>query len=265
MSPAVNTPIAGHVFSHRYLQHNPGFLQIATPNSPVGPWVDPDLHPSNHRLVMRTQQLVDLSGLVGRLAEIAPRPATDDEILAYHSEAYLERVTALDTAGGGEAGDGALMGPGSLAIARLAAGGVMAGVDAVMAGPVRRVFANVRPPGHHAMRDRGMGYCILGNVALSALYARKMYGLSRVLVLDWDVHHGNGTQDAFIDDPGVLFISVHQDTITRPAGEQSAMSGRGRGPASRSTCHSRPAPATPPTGQRSTASSCRSSRTTRRS
>ncbi len=211
MSLDVNTSIAGQVFSHRYLQHNPGFLQIAAPNSPVGPWVEPDLHPSNHRLVMRTQQLVDLSGLAGRLAEIAPRPATDEEILAYHSEAYLERVTALDAAGGGEAGDGALMGPGSLAIARLAAGGVMAGVDAVMAGPVRRVFANVRPPGHHAMRDRGMGYCILSNVALAALYARTTYGLSRVLVLDWDVHHGNGTQDAFIDDPGVLFVSVHQN------------------------------------------------------
>lgn len=211
MSLALDSPIAGQVFSHRYLQHNPGFLQIATPNSPVGPWVEPDLHPSNHRLVMRTQQLIDLSGLAGRLAEVAPRLATDDEILAYHSEVYLERIAALDAAGGGEAGDGALMGPGSLAIARLAAGGVMAGVDAVMTGPVRRVFANVRPPGHHAMRDRGMGYCFLANVALAVLYARKTYGLARVLVLDWDVHHGNGTQDAFIDDPGVLFVSVHQD------------------------------------------------------
>ncbi len=211
MSSDNNTPIAGQVFSHHYLQHNPGFLQIATPNSLVGPWVEPDLHPSNHRLVMRTQHLVDLSGLAGQLTDIHPRPATDAELLAYHSETYLERVRALDAAGGGEAGDGALMGPGSLAIARLAAGGVMAGVDAVMTGPVRRVFANVRPPGHHAMRDRGMGYCILSNVALAALYARKTYGFSRILILDWDVHHGNGTQDAFYDDPGALFVSVHQD------------------------------------------------------
>lgn len=211
MSENVHTPLAGQVFSHRYLQHNPGFLQIATPNSLVGPWVEPDLHPSNHRLVMRTQQLVDLSGLAPRLAGIAPRLATDEEILAYHSAAYLDRLTALDAAGGGEAGDGALMGPGSLAIARLAAGGVIAAVDAVIAGPTRRVFANVRPPGHHAMRDRGMGYCILGNVALAAHRARRAHGLARVLVLDWDVHHGNGTQDAFIDDPGVLFVSIHQD------------------------------------------------------
>lgn len=211
MSPDINVTIAGQVFSHRYLQHNPGFLQIATPNSLVGPWVEPDLHPSNHRLVMRTQQLVDLSGLAGQLTDILPRPATDDEILAYHSETYLERVRALDAAGGGEAGDGALMGPGSLAIARLAAGGVIAAVDTVMSGPVRRVFANVRPPGHHAMRDRGMGYCIFGNVALAVLHAQRAYGLSRILVLDWDVHHGNGTQDAFYDDPGVLFVSIHQD------------------------------------------------------
>ena len=211
MSIDANAPVAGQVFSHRYLQHNPGALGISTPNSLVGPWVEPDPHPSNHRLVMRTQQLIDLCGLADRLAEIAPRPATDEEILAYHSPEYLDRITALDAAGGGEAGDGALMGPGSLAIARLAAGGVMAAVDAVMAGPTRRIFANVRPPGHHAMRDRGMGYCILGNVALAALHARRTYGLSRILVLDWDVHHGNGTQDTFAGDPGVLFVSVHQD------------------------------------------------------
>lgn len=211
MSEQRTAPIAGQVFSHRYLQHNPGALRIETPNSLVGPWVDPDPHPSNHRLVMRTQQLADLTGLSDRLAEIPPRMATDAEILAYHSPAYLDRVVALDDAGGGEAGDGALLGPGSLAIARLAAGGVIAAVDAVMTGPTRRVFANVRPPGHHAMRDRGMGYCIFGNVALAALHARRTLGLDRVLVLDWDVHHGNGTQDATRDDPGVLFVSVHQD------------------------------------------------------
>jgi acetoin utilization deacetylase AcuC-like enzyme len=211
LSIAVNTLLAGQVFSHRYLQHNPGALGISTPNSLVGPWVEPDPHPSNHRLVMRTQQLVDLSGLADRLADIAPRLASDDEILAFHTPAYLDRITALDAAGGGEAGDGALMGPGSLTIARLAAGGVMAAVHAVIAGPTRRVFANVRPPGHHAMPDRGMGYCILGNVALAALYARHVHGVSRILILDWDVHHGNGTQDAFYGDPGVLFVSVHQD------------------------------------------------------
>ena len=202
---------AGLIFSHRYLQHHPGFMQISTPNSLVGPWVDPDAHPSNHRLVMRTQHLIDLTNLPAQLTDIAPRLAADEEILRYHTPEYLARITALDAAGGGETGDGALMGPGSLEIARLAAGGVMAGVDAVMNGPIRRVFANVRPPGHHAMPDRGMGYCILGNVALAAMHARARYGLSRILILDWDVHHGNGTQEAFSGDPGVLFISVHQD------------------------------------------------------
>ena len=211
MSLDEQSPVAGQVFSHRYLQHNPGALQISTPNSPVGPWVEPDLHPSNHRLVMRTQQLIDLSGLADRLADIPPRLATDSEILACHSEEYLDTLMALDAVGGGEAGDGALMGPGSLAIARLAAGGVMAAVDAVMTGPTRRVFANVRPPGHHARRNRGMGYCVLGNVALAVRHAQRTHGLTRILVLDWDVHHGNGTQEAFEADPGVLFISVHQD------------------------------------------------------
>ncbi len=211
MTSAPSGPVAGLVFHSRYLDHNPAFSQIPAPNSPVGPWVDPDPHPSNHRLVMRTQQLVGLTGLDNRLAPVAPRPVTDAEILTYHTEAYLQRLEDLEAAGGGEAGDGALMGPGSLAIARLASGGVLAGVDAVMTGPVRRVFANVRPPGHHAMADRGMGFCVLSNVALAAHHARTTYGLERILVLDWDVHHGNGTQDAFYGDPGVLFVSVHQD------------------------------------------------------
>ncbi|HEV2527431.1 MAG TPA: histone deacetylase [Thermomicrobiales bacterium] len=211
MTISPSGPVAGQVFHHRYLDHNPAFMQIPAPNSPVGPWVDADTHPSNHRLVMRTQQLLGLTGLGERLTEISPRPVTDAEILTYHTEPYLRRLEELEAAGGGEAGDGALMGPGSLAIARLAAGGVLAAVDAVVAGPVRRVFANVRPPGHHAMADRGMGFCILGNVALAAHHARAVHGLERVLVLDWDVHHGNGTQDAFYGDPGVLFVSIHQD------------------------------------------------------
>lgn len=205
-------PTAGLVFDDRYLQHNPGLYPLYTTGGPY-PFVDPVLHLSNHRLVMRTKQLLDLSGLADELARIPARKATVEEVARYHDPAYIERVKAISEAGGGDTGEGAPAGPGSYAIALLAAGGALAAVDAVVAGPTRRVFVNVRPPGHHAVADRGMGYCIFNNVVLAARHAQAVHGLDRVLIVDWDVHHGNGTQHAFYGDPSVLFVSLHQDGL----------------------------------------------------
>ncbi len=101
------------------------------------------------------------------------------------------------------------MGPESVEIAELAAGGTVAMIDALLDGPVKRGVALVRPPGHHARPDHAMGFCLLNNVAIAAAHARAR-GLSRVAVIDWDVHHGNGTQDAFYEDPSVLYLSTHQ-------------------------------------------------------
>ena len=203
---------AGLVFDDRYLQHNPGLYPLWSSGGPY-PFVDPVLHLSNHRLVMRTQHLLDLSGLGDDLARIPARKATLAEVARFHDPAYVARVKAISDAGGGETGDGAPAGPGSYEIALLAVGGTLAAVDAVMAGPTRRVFVNVRPPGHHAVRDRGMGYCLFNNVALAALHGRAVHGLERVLIVDWDVHHGNGTQQAFYADPNVLFVSLHQEGL----------------------------------------------------
>jgi len=102
------------------------------------------------------------------------------------------------------------MSPGSLAAAYLAAGGVLAGVDAIMTKQVDHVFCAVRPPGHHAEAGRAMGFCLFNNVAIAARYVQKKYDLTRVLIVDWDVHHGNGTQHSFEDDPSILFFSTHQ-------------------------------------------------------
>ena len=100
--------------------------------------------------------------------------------------------------------------PGSLHAAYLAAGGALAAVDAIMANQVEHVFCAVRPPGHHAEAGRAMGFCLFNNVAIAARYVQKKYGLTRVLIVDWDVHHGNGTQHSFEEDPSVLFFSTHQ-------------------------------------------------------
>jgi acetoin utilization deacetylase AcuC-like enzyme len=102
------------------------------------------------------------------------------------------------------------MSAGSLAAAYLAAGGALAAVDAIMRGEVEHAFCAVRPPGHHAERSRAMGFCLFNNVAIAARYVQKKHGLSRVLIIDWDVHHGNGTQHSFEEDASILFFSTHQ-------------------------------------------------------
>ena len=95
-------------------------------------------------------------------------------------------------------------------MAKLATGGILAAIDAVVAGKIRNAFAVIRPPGHHALPDRAMGFCLLNHVAIAARYIQKKHGLKRILIVDWDVHHGNGTQEVFYDDPSVLYFSTHQ-------------------------------------------------------
>jgi acetoin utilization deacetylase AcuC-like enzyme len=109
----------------------------------------------------------------------------------------------------------------SLRVAALAAGSCLNAVDAVIRGDHTRAFCAVRPPGHHASSDRGMGFCIYNNIAIAARYARQKYGLERVLIVDWDVHHGNGTQDIFYRDPSVFFFSTHQWPLYPGTGELS--------------------------------------------
>jgi len=143
-------------------------------------------------------------------AAIAPRPARREELSWAHSAAYVATIAAsaqrewtrftADTHASAR----------SFEAARQAAGGLMAAIDRVVAGQARNAMVLARPPGHHAERNRAMGYCLFNGVALGACFARRSLGLQRVLILDWDVHHGNGTQHIFDDDPTVLFFSLHQ-------------------------------------------------------
>ena len=128
-----------------------------------------------------------------------------------HTPAYLAQVQADIAAGRHELSTGdTAIGPESERIARLAAGGAIAAVEAVMAGQVAHAFAVVRPPGHHASTDRGMGFCVYNNVAIAARHLQARHGLERVLIADWDVHHGNGSAEIFAADPSVLYASTHQ-------------------------------------------------------
>ena len=160
-----------------------------------------------------------------------PEPAGDELLLRVHPPGYLERIRRVCAAGGGvlDLGD-TPVGRESESVARLGVGAVLRCCDAVARGQVRRAFAAVRPPGHHAEPDRPMGFCLYSNVALAARHLQHAHGVGKVAVIDFDVHHGNGTQAAFEDDPSVLFISMHQDPRTLYPGSGHAFeTGAGAG------------------------------------
>ena len=139
------------------------------------------------------------------------RAASEDDVLACHTRPYFRAVERDVAAGHADliTGDTAIC-PRSLDVALRAAGALLNATDAVLRGDARNAFCIVRPPGHHATPDRGMGFCIFDNVAIAARYAQRKYGVDRVLIADWDVHHGNGTQDIFYSDGSVFFFSTHQ-------------------------------------------------------
>jgi acetoin utilization deacetylase AcuC-like enzyme len=196
---------------------------------PAGLTVQPFGHIESADSKRRIRNLVEVSGLIDHLVQLKPRPATEDEILRLHTREYVERIKELSSEAGGEAGEETPFGRGSYEIALLAAGGCITAVDAVLDARVDNAYALVRPPGHHAERDRGRGFCIFGNIALAALHARQARGLSRVAIVDWDVHHGNGTEHAFYSDPTVLTLSIHQDNNYPPASGAITDTGEGAG------------------------------------
>lgn len=183
----------GIVYSDTYLEHDTGG------------------HPeSSRRLTAIMDGLVD-RGILEDLVRVDPVPAGTEEIGLVHSTSYIKWVEEMVNRGETvlDAGD-TVVSAGSYEAAILAAGGVIAAVAAVMEGKVRNCFCAVRPPGHHALYDRAMGFCLFNNVAIGARYVQKRYGIERVLIVDWDVHHGNGTQDTFYGDSSVFYFSTHQ-------------------------------------------------------
>ncbi len=169
-------------------------------------------HPERPERLSAILEHLERTGLRARMVELSARDVTDDEVLAVHDRRVLDAQAALAARGGGMADADTYVTPSSPAAARRAAGAVLVALEAVLAGPaaggVRSAFAAARPPGHHATRETMMGFCLLNNVAIAAAAAFRA-GVERVAVVDWDVHHGNGTQAIFDADPRLLYVSTH--------------------------------------------------------
>ena len=177
-----------------YKQHDPG------PGHPE--------QPVRYDAVTR---VIEGTSLFSQLHPIDVRVASEDEIALVHGREYIAKVKREIAAGARELSTGDTnVGPRSFDVAVRAVGGVLNAVDAVVAGKAANAFCAVRPPGHHARPDQGMGFCIFNNIAIAARYAQNKHGLAKVMIADWDVHHGNGTQDTFYRDGSVFFMSTHQ-------------------------------------------------------
>src|SRR5699024_2166920 len=204
------TKSSGFICDESYFWHQTGNGAL---NVNAGGWVQPDTHAENPETKRRVKNLLERSYFIDELKQIANFLDSREHIELNHSSSYIENVKSLDEAGGGNIGEDAIVGPDSYEIARRSAGGAMKAVDAVMTNEVQNAYTLNRPPGHHAEPEDGSGFCLFNNIAIAAKHARKKYGLKRILIVDWDVHHGNGTETAFYEDPEVLFISIHQENI----------------------------------------------------
>jgi len=197
----------GFYWHERCFWHDPGAIGVF---SSAGAFLQPQPASESPESKRRLKNLLEVSGLIDELVVVKPPPATRGDLEYFHTGRYLDELERGDLQGGGDGGDCAPYTAGSLAAAKQSAGLAIAAVEDVALGISRRAYALCRPPGHHAESDRGRGFCLLGNIPVAIKRARALGQIGRVAVLDWDVHHGNGTQSAFYDDPDVFTLSIHQ-------------------------------------------------------
>jgi len=217
------------LFDERCLWFHPGKASALAAS--VGGWVQPlgssSGGASSADCLRRLKALMDASGLSARLEIRSARPVTLDEMLRVHERAYLDEFKQVSDRGGGELGMQASFAAGGFELAALSAGLARDAIDLVMRGQFQRAYAACVPAGHHALRDQAMGGTLLANSAIAVEHAIAETGATRVAIVDWDVHHGNGTQALFYERDDVLTISLHQEHCFPPG--YSGMEERGRG------------------------------------
>lgn len=222
-APARRTGFVAHEY---YFWHHTGASAGPMPYNLV---IQPDAHPESPATKRRFLGLLEVSELLAKLTRIDPRLATVEELQYFHTPDYVARIEALSAGIGGDAGELTPVGTGSFHIAKLSAGGGLAAADAIMSGAVRNAYCLVRPPGHHAEADRGRGFCVFANNVILTHHLKRRHGLKRIAIVDWDVHHGNSQEGAFLRDPSVLTISLHQDNYYPPMSGALAQNGEGAG------------------------------------
>ncbi|MCX2726747.1 histone deacetylase [Thermomicrobium sp. 4228-Ro] len=187
-------------------------------------------HPERPERLEAIFRYLERTGRLDDRRVIEPDPADEETIALVHDRAYIEELRAFAARGGGWLDADTVVSPRSFEVARLAVGAAVHAVDLVLRGEVPRAFALVRPPGHHAEPDRGMGFCLFNNIAVAAAWALQHHGLERIAIVDWDVHHGNGTQAAFYWTDRVFFVSIHQWPLYPGTGRADEIGeGPGRG------------------------------------
>jgi acetoin utilization deacetylase AcuC-like enzyme len=167
-------------------------------------------HPESPQRLKAIYEMLEGPDMKSSFKDIRARMAKREELLMIHSPDYIDMLEGSDGKSSTYLDPDTQTSPGSYKAALLAAGGLCEAISKVCSGELENAFALIRPPGHHAERDKAMGFCIFNNVAIGAMYAQKYIGLDRILIADWDLHHGNGTQHAFEDDPSILYFSTHQ-------------------------------------------------------
>ena len=215
----------GLVYDERCLAHrNPA---RGLPFGTFPDWATTVAFERPERLI-ETWKVLEASGVLEHVQRVDAREAAQDELQLVHTEAHVRRV--LEAARNGEPvnlGFEAWTVPGSEAAALLAVGGLLAATDRVLRGDLDNAFVLARPPGHHAEREASMGFCLFNNMGIAARWAQREHGLERIAIVDWDVHHGNGTEEVFYEDGSVLTISLHQDRLYPP--DTGGLEARGDG------------------------------------
>jgi acetoin utilization deacetylase AcuC-like enzyme len=201
----------GIVRDESYLDHRPG-----------------EFHPESHHRLETVYDMLEDSDMTGKHPDVPVREATQEELLYIHSQDYINTVAATAGKPYGYLDGDTQTSAGSYKAALRAAGGLLNAIKMVNDGELNNAFALVRPPGHHAERNSGMGFCLFNNVAIGAVYAQKDLGLKKILIADWDLHHGNSTQHCFEDDPSILYFSTHQYPYYPGSGSFQEV-GRGKG------------------------------------